>query len=468
MSATTSSSGERPLQVVPPVLVGLRPILRVPLRVVAVLAVFVLFGTSCSEGATGSEGVTGSAADSPAGTDISTPCATDLDRCVRNSSLGDLLSSVGAAVDDERSPVVIGMMNQQNSPAGSYAVLAQAAQAAVDFINSEFGGLGGQRVELAVCDVGFSAEQSVGCARSLLDQAVLAVLGGVDVFGDGIGILDRAGVAFAGGLPISEISAKSGNSFQWSGGAWAAALAFAHDAVEHRDQRVSIVHPDFAPINEAARFGVTVLEAANVKAAEVTFGITDTDLAPAMNAAASSRPDALIVLGADTGCRSAIKAAYDLDIQARKYFLGACAAPSVTDQLPRAAVDGLLFNVEGSIHPDDPDTVLYGAAMQKFAPDVDPVGAATVSFRSVMNLYRSMRSATDKGVEPTRSSIMESLRSSKNQPSFMGHRFTCDGNQFQGLPAMCSPQQILIQMRDGTLSQTGSWIDVGKVRAETR
>lgn len=465
VSDTTSSSGERPLRAVSPLLV----------RVTVLLAALLLLGSACSEGSHSDS--SGSLAE---GGDVANACSVDLERCIRRSSLGDLIDSPGVTTESpvtepgrsgssaDRRPLRIGMMNQQSSPAGSYAVLGQAAQAAVDFVNSEFGGANGHPLELTICDVGFSAEQSVGCARKLIDRGAVAVLGGVDVFGDGIGILERDGVAFAGGIPISDASAKSANSFQWSGGAWAASLAFVNDAIEHGDRNVSIVHPDFGPINEAARFGVSVLEAADVKASEVTFGIADTDLAPAMNAAASTEPDALVLLGADTGCRSAIKAAYDLDISARKYFLGACATPSVTEQLPPAAVEGLLFNVEGPIRANDPDTVLYGAAMKKFAPDVDPIGAATVSFRSVMNLYRAMRSVQDAGSEVTRESVMNGLRSSNDVPSFMGHPFTCDGRQIEGLVAMCSPQQILVEMREGELLQKGSWIGVGAILAEGR
>ena len=34
-----------------------------------------------------------------------------------------------------------------------------------------------------------------------------------------------------------------------------------------------------------------------------------------------------------------------------------------------------------------------------------------------------------------------------------------------GLPAMCSPQQILGRMEDGDLQQLGSWYDVGAIYA---
>ena len=39
--------------------------------------------------------------------------------------------------------------------------------------------------------------------------------------------------------------------------------------------------------------------------------------------------------------------------------------------------------------------------------------------------------------------------------------------QFEGLPAMCSPQQILAQMEDGTLSQLSDWIDVGQIATDS-
>ncbi len=45
----------------------------------------------------------------------------------------------------------------------------------------------------------------------------------------------------------------------------------------------------------------------------------------------------------------------------------------------------------------------------------------------------------------------------------MGHDYTCDGEQFAGLPAMCSPQQILASMEDRELDQLGSWVDVGAI-----
>jgi len=63
----------------------------------------------------------------------------------------------------------------------------------------------------------------------------------------------------------------------------------------------------------------------------------------------------------------------------------------------------------------------------------------------------------------TPAAITEALSSQVDAPSFNGHPYTCDGNQFSGLPAMCSPQQIIARMDDRTLTQVSDWIDVGAI-----
>ena len=52
-------------------------------------------------------------------------------------------------------------------------------------------------------------------------------MGGIDVFGNGIEVLADNEIPFVGGIPVSEQSVTSPNSFQWSGGSWGATVAFA-------------------------------------------------------------------------------------------------------------------------------------------------------------------------------------------------------------------------------------------------
>ena len=108
---------------------------------------------------------------------------------------------------------------------------------------------------------------------------------------------------------------------------------------------------------------------------------------------------------------------------------------------------------------EDPDTALYVAAADELGDGFDPVGAGTVTFRSFMNLW-SVLVGLD---EVTPEAIVEAFRAKVDEPSFMGHPYTCDGEQLDGLPAICSPQQVLVQMTDGALDQLGGWVDVGSI-----
>jgi branched-chain amino acid transport system substrate-binding protein len=192
----------------------------------------------------------------------------------------------------------------------------------------------------------------------------------------------------------------------------------------------------------------------------VPFPIVATDLATPMQAAWSGKPDAIFVLAADTGCGAAYNAVRTIGITATMYYVGACAAPTITEAAGPDVIDGAIFNVEGPVQPDDPDpdTALYNSVMATYVPDLNPVGAATVSARSLMNLYSVLRDLGADGITPA--AITDALRAAADEPSFMGHPYTCDGEQLADLTATCAPQQILITTKDGELSQIGDWIDV--------
>jgi branched-chain amino acid transport system substrate-binding protein len=384
--------------------------------------------------------------------------------CARRSSLGPWVPPTATeATEETGTPIVIGMVNQENTPAGSYPELSQAVQAGVAFVNGQLGGVDGRPIRVEVCNTQFSAEGSTACAQRFVEEGVPAVLGGIDVFGNAIDTLEDNGIPYVGGIPISTQSATSPLSFQWSGGIWGATVAFANYSIETlHAKRVAIVYGEFGSITHAAQVGEKVLTDAGVEVQLVPYPIMATDISSALAAAKSSKPDALFVLAADTGCKAGFDGVDALDIEAATFFVGACASPAIIDQVGAAKSNGAIFNVEGPInrqHPS-PDWAVYAGAVAQYASGLDPVGAGTVSFRSFMNLYAILRQV--KG-PITPKAVIATLRAQKDAPSFMGHPYTCDGKQFPGLPGMCSPQQILAKMQDTQLAQLGGWVDVGSI-----
>jgi branched-chain amino acid transport system substrate-binding protein len=390
-------------------------------------------------------------------------CAGDaLLECARASTIGDLVPDAPIAADGE--PIVIGMINQENTPAGSYPELTQGVEAAIGFVNEQLGGLDGRPIELEVCNTNFSAEGSTTCGQQFVEDGVPVVMGGIDVFGNGIEVLADNDIPFVGGIPVSDQSVRSPNSFQWSGGSWGATIAFAdYAAGELEAEKVAIVYGEFGSITESAEYARTVLDRAGVETQLVPYPILSTDISSAIQAAESGEPDAIFMLAADTGCSAGYEGMHTLGVTAQRFFTGACVSPTILGSVDPEATEGTIFNVEGPISTSGPtdDAALYEAVIEQYGDGVDAMGAATVTFRAFMNLYAVMRELGSE--RSTSAGITESLSGQVDAPSFMGHPYTCDGKQLAGLPAMCSPQQILGQVTDGELVQISDWIDVGAV-----
>lgn len=405
--------------------------------------------------------------DPETGGDTTRPVATcdptDLVACAERSSIADLvLDDPPAATGD---PYVIGMLNQESTPTGSFPELSAAVRTGIAFVNEHLGGLDGRPVELDVCNTEFSPEGSTACAQGFVQDGVEVVLGGIDVFGTGIDTLADNGIPFVGGIPVSTPSVASPTSYQWSGGTWGAGIAFAeHAATEVGADRIAVVYGDFGPIAEGAEYAKRTAEGLGVADVQlIPFPILATDLTSPLQAAAAVDPDAVIVLAADTGCQSAFDGVATVGLEAQMYYVGACAVPRIVDAAGPAKTDGAIFNVEQEIDrtSPDPDTALYTAVVETYDDELDPIGAGTVTFRAFMNLYRVLRDLGAEGA--TSAAIIESLEAQVDAPSFMGHPSTCDHEQLEGLPAMCSPQQVLAVMEDGQLTQVGSWVDVGAI-----
>ncbi len=407
-------------------------------------------------------GCSESAPESSTSTTASVVCdSSALLECAQRSTLAPYAPSEPTEATGE--PIRIGMINQENTPGGSFPELSLAVKAGIEFINEEMGGVDGRPLVLDVCNTEFSAEGSTSCAQDYVENDTPAVLGGIDVFGNGIDTLAQNGIPFVGGIPISSQSLTSPNSFQWSGGSPSAGVAFAWYAGQELDaERVSIVYQDFGSIAASAEAAKKVLGEYAAEVQMVPYPVLATDLSSALTAAASSSPDAMIVFAADSGCKAGFDGVASLGISAETFYVGACAAPSIIDQVSADNTNGVYFNVDGPLIDDPPlpDGQLYEGVIAEYGDGLDPVGAGTVSFRSLMNLYVIL-SQLDGDISPA--SITAALAATVDAPNFGGHPYTCDGQQFDGLPALCSPQQILAQMEDRTLNQVTDWIDVGQI-----
>ena len=362
-------------------------------------------------------------------------------------------------------PIVIGTINQDTGAAGAFPELTLADKVAVDFINTELNGIDGHPIELVSCNTNFSPDLSQSCAQEMVSKKVAAVIGGIDVWGTGIQTLENNGIPYVGGIPVSFESARSKVSHQFSGGTWGAALGMGQYAIEKlHAKKIAIIYADFGPITDSAKLAETVLTRHGADVTLVGVSAINADMVTALNEAAQSKPDAVLALTADTGCKPTMLTAQQIGLKVPIMYTGACAATKILNAVGNAA-DGSIFNLEADLNPNNPDNVMYQAIAQRYGPKYhyEAQGAGTVSFRAVMNLYAQLRHIGADKITPA--AINVAFAKAKNAPSFFGHPYTCDGKQLVGYPAMCAPQQTLGVLRSGAIAQLTDWIDVGKFAA---
>ncbi|MEQ8841014.1 MAG: ABC transporter substrate-binding protein [Acidimicrobiales bacterium] len=453
-------------------------------RLLIVIAVCALIGAACSEPETDAgndttttgEGSTTSADIGSDGSDDGPPDDTapgedtpdDTTPAGDGSSIVERLAgeewflgtipALPVAADDALEPIRIGMINQENTPAGSYPELRFAAGAAVTFINTELGGVDGRPLELVPCITDFSVESSQACAQELVLEEVVALVGGIDVLAQGaLPVLEQNGLPMVGGIPAGLAEQRSPSSFSFSGGTAGGMAAFMAHAAEQGHEKAFIAYGEFEAFQIAAEdYGARVGEDLGLEVRLHAFPLFGADYTSVLNDAKSFGADAVVINAADAACVPVMEGFRDFGFEGTLYLFGACAA----DEIIAAAggvTDGVVFNGEGPPDRGDPEGTVFNLASTEYN-EGNAQAAGTVAFRGMMNLYAVLVELG--GDQISSEGIIEILESSVDRESFWGHPYTCDGDQVPGLPSLCAPQQALFTFdADNNITFVTDWID---------
>lgn len=362
------------------------------------------------------------------------------------------------AADPSLPPIVIGMINQEDSPVGSYPELRVAIEAAVRWVNAELGGVDGHPVELISCVTPFDATASRQCALDLIAQGVVAFVGGVDVMGAAaMEVIEANDLVVIGGIPATLEEQRSPNAFYFSGGDAGALAAFMAHAADEGATKVAIAYgAEVEAFEVAARdYGAAVGASLGMAVELLPYSIFTTDFSSLMTAALESGASAIAMLAATTSCVPAMTAAASVVPDTQLYLTGACAGDATTSSAGDAA-SSVLFNAEGPVDGVDVDASIYLDVITKYSTE-NAGGAGTVAFRGFMNLYSLL---LDAGAANANARELSRLASNAvDRPSFWGHPYTCDGDQVPGLPALCAPQQVLFRLApNGGYEGVTEWI----------
>lgn len=364
-------------------------------------------------------------------------------------------SGGGGDKDKAANAIVLGMINQEDAPVGSFPEAREAAQAAVAHVNEDLGGVNGRPLRLEVCRTNGSPESSAACANSLLEKKPVAVVGGVDLgAAASLPVFEKAGIPYVGGTPALGEELTSGAAWMLAGGVVGDLLGMAEYALGTlKVKKVGALYVDLPGVL------TTVIAAAEVVLR--TKGVTDVklvaasadaaDFAPPLKAATAGNPDAVIVLFPAQTCARIMAAARSLKVTAKLFYTSACASQAVVEAAGPAAENA--YFASGYLPFDDPSPEV--ATWRSEAKVSKPSALSQAGFAVVMDTYSLLKDGAD-----TPAAVTAELRATLERPGFMAHPYTCDRKQVSLLAAVCNANVRLLQYKGGKFADlTGTWVN---------
>ena len=350
--------------------------------------------------------------------------------------------------------IVLGMINQEDAPIGSFPEAREAAQAAVAHVNEDLGGVNGRPLRLEVCKTTGTPESSAACANRLVAERPVAVLGGVDLgAAASLPVFEKAGVPYVGGTPALGEELTLPAAWMLAGGVVADLLGEVDYALDTlKAKKVGALYVDLpgvlTTVIGAAEIVLRAKGVTDVKL--VAAGADVADFAPPLKAATAGNPDVVIVLFPAQSCARIMSAARSLNVRARMFYPSACASQAVVDAAGPAAENA--FFASGYLPFDDPSPEV--ATWKAEAKVTRPSALSQAGFSVAMNVYGLLKDGTD---DPA--ALSAKLRATVDHPGYMAHSYTCDRKQVSLLPAVCNPHVRLLQYKGGRfVDLTGTWV----------
>jgi len=159
------------------------------------------------------------------------------------------------------------------------------------------------------------------------------------------------------------------------------------------------------------------------------------------------------------GCSRILQSAQALRLKMRIFLPSACAAGEVFDAAGGAA-EGVTFASALVPYTEtaNPEVATYLDKRRRYGSgDESPSVLSQAGFALVMDVYKELAAL---GGTPTAAGLTERLKAARDEPSFMAHPYTCDGQQITVLPSICNAWvRLLVYRGQGRFEDiAGDWV----------
>jgi branched-chain amino acid transport system substrate-binding protein len=373
----------------------------------------------------------------------------------------------GTAAAASGDPIKVGYVNQENFfPENTIGV-----NAAVEFINTELGGVGGRPIELVPCTVTV-AEDGTKCGTELANNAEVAlVLTGTLLFGNKElydALNGNKPVILGNGVTADDFTTTAGVSFFSGGPGVNAGLAiFIRDFLKDTKSVAVIANNDPAAQAAANAIFKPIMDKAGIPTTIVSIDPTASaaDVQSALTAVGADKADVLVPIVTIQQCINVYDSVVALGIDPTVVTTGLCFGTPLTDHLAEAGEKGTVpngwyFGDYGySPYMSDPEngTDTMRVKLQEYgvpspgATTLEWTGFAGPSFANALTMAKILNTlGADKALDVK--AVDTALRGFTGPMLQQAGPLSCGKQVIAGIPvfvALCASQMGIHQYKDG-------------------
>jgi branched-chain amino acid transport system substrate-binding protein len=410
--------------------------------------------------ACGSSGSGGSGGGQSAGTPPPSN-ATGLEGDNANGAITNYLTYVGGKqgkADTSLPPVYIGWVNQQGGAPPSTPEATQGAQAAVQFVNSQLGGVGGHPLALRSCFIGSAEEEGQKCGQQLVaDSSVSAI-----AFGS-VAVGNQSFERVLGGqkpLVIGVSGAPADTTAQNTYILYGDQVHILEPFGTYLNQKLhaktaAMIYPNEAGLSSGAAATKKGLEKAGVKVKAVGYDPNATDMLGPLTAAGAQSADVVFPFPDTPQCASIAKSLTQAGIRKPVVSQPLCLDPKVAQAL--GDLPKWTYGI-ASVLPSDasaPDARTYSAVAGR-----NGLGAgvqnpwAEVAWGTILELAKFMNASGADKISPA--TMTAQLKAFKGPLILGAPNINC--GQFSDAPAVCNNQiRLYTYQGKGAFTPAAGW-----------
>jgi len=355
-------------------------------------------------------------------------------------------------------PVKVGFANPVAGPL-PYPASAKGAEAAVNYVNDELGGIGGHPIELVSCDTDGTPDTNVNCSNKFVEEKVSFVIDGVELAsGAELPALNSAKIPTVGTIANNATANQSQTSFYYGPASQSFTVGPLYILKDQGVKSVAFAAGDDAPNH--AYFEKNIIPVAKQLGLELSitwYPPSSPNWQVVAASMKSKNADVVgIAAGSEGGCTSLLTALRSAGYTG-KVLLGSCAL-FIKDLGADKAKDVLTYSGTWLPYMDEYAPADVKDRLKIFTDQMNAINAdsdinsqkATGVFSAIVTTVNALNQA--KVTYPlSGETVSSTLRALKDFPTFLSTTVTCDGQQWPGTSSCINSIMLTTVTPQGTI-----------------